>query len=53
MLNPADKSLSFVTDRENDTPRMSIRSSSVKHIAVFRTPRGDHLVCYDGNKLKI
>ncbi|KAI7850157.1 hypothetical protein BDC45DRAFT_519118 [Circinella umbellata] len=47
MLNPSDKSLSFVTDRENDPSRISIRSSSVKHISVFRTPRGDHLVCYD------
>ncbi|KAI8142369.1 hypothetical protein BJV82DRAFT_516682 [Fennellomyces sp. T-0311] len=46
MLNHADKSLSFVTEREKDESRMSIRPP-VKHIAVFRTPRGDHLVCYD------
>ncbi|KAI9491138.1 hypothetical protein BDB00DRAFT_834665 [Zychaea mexicana] len=46
MLNPADRSLSFVTEREKDESRMSIRPP-VKHIAVFRTPRGDHLVCYD------
>ncbi|KAI9244297.1 hypothetical protein BDA99DRAFT_448523 [Phascolomyces articulosus] len=47
MLNPADRSLTFVTERENDESRKILRSSSVKHIAVFKTPRNDHLVCYD------
>lgn len=47
MLNPHDKRLSFVTEREKDESRLNLRPP-VKHISVFRTPLEDYLVCYDG-----
>lgn len=47
MLNPDDRSLSFITEREKDESRLNIRAP-MKHIAVFRAVRGDHFVCYDG-----
>ncbi|CDH56451.1 rho guanyl nucleotide exchange factor [Lichtheimia corymbifera JMRC:FSU:9682] len=46
MLNPDDRSLSFITEREKDESRLNIRAP-MKHIAVFRAVRGDHFVCYD------
>ncbi|KAI9321866.1 CNH domain-containing protein [Dichotomocladium elegans] len=49
MLNPKDKNLSFITEREKDESRLNIRGP-VKHIAAFRMPHGDYLVCYDDNK---
>ncbi|ORZ25372.1 hypothetical protein BCR42DRAFT_400016 [Absidia repens] len=45
LLNPADKHLSFVTERERE--ESSHIRQPLKHIAIFRTPRGDHFVCYD------
>lgn len=52
MLNPDDRSLSFITEREKDESRLNIRAP-MKHIAVFRAMRGDHFVCYDGECLSL
>lgn len=46
LLDPADKHLTFVTDRERE--EASHIGQPMKHMAIFRTPRGDHFVCYDG-----
>ncbi|KAI8384448.1 uncharacterized protein BYT42DRAFT_529476 [Radiomyces spectabilis] len=46
LLNPRDRQLSFVTDREKEESNLSLRPT-VKHIHVFRTPSGHHFVCYD------
>ncbi|ORX58117.1 hypothetical protein DM01DRAFT_1219091 [Hesseltinella vesiculosa] len=45
LLDPADRNLTFVTERERDD--LSHIRQPHKHIAIFRTPRGDHFVCYD------
>ncbi|KAI8337469.1 hypothetical protein BC941DRAFT_425346 [Chlamydoabsidia padenii] len=45
LLDPADKNLTFVTDRERE--EASHIGQPIKHMAIFRTPRGDHFVCYD------
>ncbi|KAI8098883.1 uncharacterized protein BX664DRAFT_254586 [Halteromyces radiatus] len=45
LLDPDDKRLTFVTDRERE--ESSQIRQPLKHIAIFRTPRGDHFVCYD------
>ncbi|KAI8340675.1 hypothetical protein BC941DRAFT_417893 [Chlamydoabsidia padenii] len=45
LLDPDDKQLTFVTDRERE--ESSHIRQPLKHIAIFRTSRGDHFVCYD------
>ncbi|KAI8062883.1 hypothetical protein BC940DRAFT_307979 [Gongronella butleri] len=45
LLDPADRHLTFVTERERED--LSQIGQRLKHIAIFRTPRGDHFVCYD------
>ncbi|CAO3596427.1 unnamed protein product [Absidia cylindrospora] len=45
LLDPDDKRLKFITDRERE--ESSHIRQPLKHIAIFRTPRGDHFVCYD------
>jgi hypothetical protein len=50
LLDPDDKRLKFITERERE--ESSHIRQPLKHIAIFRTPRGDHFVCYDGNKKK-
>ncbi|CAO3653732.1 unnamed protein product [Cunninghamella echinulata] len=45
LLDPNDKQLAFVTEREREEYILLRRT--MKHIAIFRTPRGDYFVCYD------
>lgn len=47
LLNPADKSLSFIIEREKEPTSLNLRQS-IKRIAIFRTPRNHYFVCYDG-----
>ncbi|KAG1141973.1 hypothetical protein G6F37_006144 [Rhizopus arrhizus] len=46
LLNPADKSLSFIIEREKEPTSLNLRQS-IKRIAIFRTPRNHYFVCYD------
>ncbi|KAI8370340.1 uncharacterized protein BYT42DRAFT_581901 [Radiomyces spectabilis] len=47
LLNPADKNLSFITEREREESPLNLRQISRKRVAIFRTPRKDYFICYD------
>lgn len=44
LLNPADKSLAFIIEREKEPIHLR---QPIKRIAIFRTPRGHYFICYD------
>ncbi|KAI7906587.1 uncharacterized protein BX663DRAFT_497013 [Cokeromyces recurvatus] len=46
LLNPADKNLAFILEREKEASSLNLRQP-IKHIAIFRTPRNHYFVCYD------
>ncbi|CAO3681691.1 unnamed protein product [Rhizopus microsporus] len=48
LLNPADKNLSFIMEREKEPTTLNLRQST-KRIAIFRAPRNHYFICYDGN----
>ncbi|CEP18798.1 hypothetical protein [Parasitella parasitica] len=47
LLNPGDKNLAFITEREREVSCSLNLRQPVKHIAIFRTPRNHYFICYD------
>ncbi|KAI8642651.1 hypothetical protein BD408DRAFT_386991 [Parasitella parasitica] len=47
LLNPGDRHLAFITEREKEVSRSLNLRQPVKRIAVFRTPRNHYFMCYD------
>jgi hypothetical protein len=48
LLNPGDRNLAFILEREKEvTTSLNLRQP-IKRIAIFRTPRNHYFICYDG-----
>ncbi|KAI9480525.1 MAG: hypothetical protein EXX96DRAFT_501510 [Benjaminiella poitrasii] len=47
LLNPADKKLAFVLEREREVSSSLNLRQPIKHMAIFRTPRNHYFICYD------
>ncbi|KAG2191911.1 hypothetical protein INT46_006793 [Mucor plumbeus] len=47
LLNPGDRNLAFIMEREKEVSSSLNLRQSIKHIAIFRTPRNHYFICYD------
>ncbi|KAL0095975.1 hypothetical protein J3Q64DRAFT_1705606 [Phycomyces blakesleeanus] len=46
LLNPGDKHLKFITEREREESNLQLRQQMIR-IVVFPVPLGDYFLCYD------
>ncbi|KAI9033768.1 CNH domain-containing protein [Phycomyces nitens] len=46
LLNPGDKHLKFITEREREEANLQLRQQMIR-IVVFPVPLGDYFLCYD------
>lgn len=47
LLNPGDRNLSFILEREKEVSSSLNLRQPIKRIAIFRTPRNHYFICYD------
>ncbi|KAK4511309.1 uncharacterized protein ATC70_012524 [Mucor velutinosus] len=47
LLNPGDKNLAFILEREKEVSSSLNLRQPIKRIAIFRTPRNHYFICYD------
>ncbi|EPB84136.1 hypothetical protein HMPREF1544_09124 [Mucor circinelloides 1006PhL] len=47
LLNPGDRNLAFIMEREKEVSSSLNLRQPVKRIAIFRTPRNHYFICYD------
>lgn len=48
LLNPGDRNLAFILEREKEVSTSLNLRQPIKRIAIFRTPRNHYFICYDG-----
>lgn len=53
LLNPGDRNLSFILEREKEVSTSLNLRQPIKRIAIFRTPRNHYFICYDGKEFII
>ncbi|GAA5799436.1 hypothetical protein HPULCUR_004851 [Helicostylum pulchrum] len=47
LLNPSDRNLAFILEREKEVSSSLNLRQPIKRIAIFRTPRNHYFICYD------
>ncbi|RCI05119.1 RHO1 GDP-GTP exchange protein 2, partial [Rhizopus stolonifer] len=47
LLNPGDRNLAFILEREREVSSSLHLRQPIRHIAIFRTPRNHYFMCYD------
>ncbi|KAG2200207.1 hypothetical protein INT47_009845, partial [Mucor saturninus] len=47
LLNPSDRNLSFIIEREKEVPTSLNLRQPIKRISTFKTPRNHFFICYD------
>lgn len=48
LLNPSDRNLAFILEREKEVSSSLNLRQPIKRISIFRTPRNHYFICYDG-----